>query len=145
MNLREAIKERRSIRKYENKEIPADLLKEILEDALWAPSGTNRQKWEIIAVRGEKKDALLEVIAETVKYLKPRLEKIFPEKMVKITLQFFKNLGGAPVVLLVYIPKNIPELHPDMSGLERHQREYDRFTTLLSASALSFYSPKKKG
>ncbi len=136
MNIKEIVRERRSIRKYENKEIPKDVVKEILEDALWAPSGTNRQNWFIYAVRGEQRDKLVEVIAESGKHLKPRLEKIFKEKIVKITLQFFKNLGGAPVVLLVYIPKTIVEIRPDMSNLERHQRDNNRFNNLLSASAL---------
>ncbi|MEG3072086.1 MAG: nitroreductase family protein [Candidatus Syntrophopropionicum ammoniitolerans] len=45
----------RSIRKYQDKEIPQDVLNEILGDALWAPSGTNRQNWHIYVVRGEKK------------------------------------------------------------------------------------------
>lgn len=136
MNINEAIKERRSIRKYKSKEIPKDVLMEILEDALWAPSGTNRQNWQVYAVRGEKKEKLVQLIAESGEYMKPRLEKIFQEKMVKFTLQFFKNLGGAPVVLLVYIPKTINEVRPEMSSLERHQREHERFANLLSAAAL---------
>lgn len=136
MELKEIVRERRSIRKFENREIPEDVLKEILEDALWAPSGMNRQNWEIVAVRGEKKDKLLEVISGAGDYLKPRLEKVFPEKMVNITLQFFRNLGGAPVVLLVYVPRVYVELRPGMSNLERYHAEHDRLSYFLSAAAL---------
>lgn len=136
MNLNEIIRERRSIRKFENREVPEDVLKEILDDALWAPSGMNRQNREIIAVRGEKKDQLLEVISGAGAHLKPRLEKVFPEKMVNITLQFFRNLGGAPVILLVYVPRIYVEFRPEMSHLERYHTEHDRLGNLLSAAAL---------
>jgi len=130
------IVERRSIRKYREEEVPQHVLKEILECALWAPSGTNRQNWFIYAVRGEKRDRLVEIISRSVEPLKPRLVELFPEKVVNLTVQFFKNLGGAPVVLLVYIPKYDVELRPEMSTLEKHHREHDRFTCLLSAAAL---------
>ncbi|MCL6635057.1 MAG: nitroreductase family protein [Peptococcaceae bacterium] len=136
MDLRRVIRERRSIRRFEDREVPRELLEEILADALWAPSGMNRQEWEIIAVRGEMKNRLLEVIAGAGERMKPRLEKLFPEKMVGFTLQFFKNLGGAPVVLLVYIPRVAVELRPDMSGPERYHVEHDRLSYLLSAAAL---------
>lgn len=136
MNISEAVTTRRSIRKYEDREVPVEILKELLEKALWAPSGMNRQNWEIVVVRGEQKDKLLKVIEMTGGFLKPRLEKLFPEKMVNITLQFFKNLGGAPVVLLVYIPKASFEIRTDMGSLEKYKVEHERFTNLCSASAL---------
>ncbi len=93
MDLREIVRQRRSIRKYEKREIPRDILNEVLEDALWAPSGTNRQNWQIVAVRGAQRDKLVEAVASAGEHMKPRLEKLFKEKMVKITLQFFKDLG----------------------------------------------------
>lgn len=136
MNFSEVVRERRSIRKFENREIPEDVLKGVLEDALWAPSGMNRQNWEVVAVRGEKKEKLLEVIAGAGEHLKPRLEKIFPEKMVNLTLQFFRNLGGAPVILLVYVPRIYVEFRPEMSNLERYHTEHDRLGNFLSVAAL---------
>ncbi len=136
MNLSEIIKERRSIRKYQDKDIPQELLNELLEDALWAPSGTNRQNWDIYVVKGEKKEKLLEGIIVASEIMKPNLEKLFSEKMVKITMNFFKTLGGAPVLLLVYMPKMNYEIRNDMSSLEKFQAEYERFTNSLSAAAL---------
>lgn len=136
MDLREIVRQRRSIRKYEKREIPRDILNEVLEDALWAPSGTNRQNWQIVAVRGAQRDKLVRAVASAGEHMKPRLEKLFKEKMVKITLQFFKDLGGAPVVLLVYIPKTAVDIRPDMSSTERHYIEHQRFNNLSGAAAL---------
>lgn len=136
MNISKAIMERRSIRKYENREIPRELLNEILEEALWAPSGTNRQNWYVYVVRGEKRDLLIKAMGGLRELYKPKLEKVFPEKMINLTLNFFQTLGGAPVIILVYIPLTGVELRPDMTGQERYENERERFVNLLSAAAL---------
>jgi len=44
------IRGRRSVRRYENREVPAEILDEVLEAVKWAPSWTNNQCWEIIIV-----------------------------------------------------------------------------------------------
>jgi nitroreductase len=96
----------------------------------------NRQNWNIYVVKGEEKSKLLDAVAQAGEIFKPTLEKLFQEKMVNITMRFFKKLGGAPVVLLVYMPKLTYEIRPDMSSLERYQNEHNRFTNMLSAAAL---------
>jgi len=50
MDVMTAIRGRRSIRKYRPKEIPAEVLEEVLEAARLAPSAGNRQAWELIIV-----------------------------------------------------------------------------------------------
>ena len=44
------IKERRSIRKYEDKMIPKEVIEKILEAGTYAPSGMGRQSSIIIAI-----------------------------------------------------------------------------------------------
>jgi len=51
MDVMQAIRERRSVRAYQDKPIPDALLTEILEAARLAPSGSNRQEWRFIAVK----------------------------------------------------------------------------------------------
>lgn len=63
--LMEAIKERRSIRKYEDKEVPEALLNQVLEAVQWAPSWANTQCWEIIVVKDQTaKQQLQEVMSK---------------------------------------------------------------------------------
>ena len=50
MTVKEAISTRRSVRKYQSTPIPDDILKDILESAVAAPSAHNYQPWKIIAV-----------------------------------------------------------------------------------------------
>lgn len=56
MTVEEAIKGRRSIRKFKKDEISRDLLEEILETASWAPSWGNTQPWEFYILTGKPLD-----------------------------------------------------------------------------------------
>jgi nitroreductase len=47
----ETIRNRRSIRKYLSEQLPRELLDEILDAALWAPSGHNEQPWHFLVVQ----------------------------------------------------------------------------------------------
>jgi nitroreductase len=60
MDTMTAIKSRRSIRKYKAKQIPQDVLLQVLEAARMAPSGANRQPFQLIVVTDpEKKKGLV--------------------------------------------------------------------------------------
>jgi nitroreductase len=53
MELRIAVKGRRSVRKFKPDEVPENIIREIIEDARWAPSGGNTQPWELHVAVGE--------------------------------------------------------------------------------------------
>jgi nitroreductase len=60
METKETIRNRRSIRKYKTKEIPQEDLLRVLEAARLAPSGANRQPFQLIVVTDtEKKKGLV--------------------------------------------------------------------------------------
>ena len=60
MDVMTAIKNRRSIRRYQAKQIPQDVLLQVLEAARLAPSGANRQPFQLIVVTDpEKKKGLV--------------------------------------------------------------------------------------
>lgn len=62
MDVFEAIRTRRSIRKYRPEPIPDEKLGSILEAARLAPSAPNRQPWRFIVVQdADRKKALAEV------------------------------------------------------------------------------------
>ncbi|MBP1700063.1 MAG: nitroreductase, partial [Deltaproteobacteria bacterium] len=54
MELMEAIKARRSIRKYKPDPVPEQALRTVLEAVQWTPSWANTQCWEIILVTDPK-------------------------------------------------------------------------------------------
>ena len=57
----EAIYSRRSIREYTTEEVDRELLQQIVEAGLWAPSGLNNQPWRFVIVRdGDIREQLAE-------------------------------------------------------------------------------------
>ena len=66
MELDEVIKNRRSIRRYQEKSVPQEVERELLEAARLAPSGTNRQSWRFALVRDEDlKNRLSEAVVQS--------------------------------------------------------------------------------
>ena len=53
MDIRQAVKERRSIRKFKPDPVPESLIRDILDEARWAPSWGNTQPWEFYVITGE--------------------------------------------------------------------------------------------
>jgi F420 biosynthesis protein FbiB-like protein len=51
MSIKDAIKQRRSIRKFQQKPVPTEAVLEILEAAGWAPSAHNSQPWRFIILQ----------------------------------------------------------------------------------------------
>ena len=54
MEMLEIIKNRRSIRRYQERQIPADVLQKILEAGIYAPCAGGRQSTIICALRDRK-------------------------------------------------------------------------------------------
>ncbi len=63
MDLEEAIRTRRSIRKYQDRDVPTDLILKAIDLATWAPNGGNFQPWGFVVVRNRR---LILRIAESV-------------------------------------------------------------------------------
>ncbi len=104
MDIYDAIHHRRSHRLYRSDLPPREVLERVIEAALWAPSGANLQGWAITVMAGQVRDDFVALISQAVKYLMPRLKQAnYPEEAQKQVMQFFKNLGGAPVVAAVTI------------------------------------------
>ncbi|MDR2862134.1 MAG: nitroreductase [Syntrophobacterales bacterium] len=53
MTVTDIIKGRRSIRQFLDKEIPKELIREILDEARWSPSWGNTQSWNFHVLTGE--------------------------------------------------------------------------------------------
>ncbi len=61
MDVLDAIKNRRSIRNFSDREIEKDCIEQIIESAQWAPSACNKQAWKFIAITDNKiKESLVQ-------------------------------------------------------------------------------------
>ena len=61
MDVFEAILSRRTIRKFEDREVPATEVEKILEACRWSPSWANTQCWEIVVLRDARARKAIEV------------------------------------------------------------------------------------
>ncbi len=113
MDLYEAIKGRRSVRKFKKTPVPKDLIEKIFEVALWAPSAMNRQNWKFFVLAGERKEELVAISSTSFQYLEPQLQQLYAEKpkIIESTRRFFKRLGEAPIVVCAYFaPANMEDV-----------------------------------
>jgi len=69
MDVAKAIRDRRSVRSYENKDIPQEVLLKVLEAARLAPSANNRQPWKFVVVREAAKRAALAKAAKEQQFV----------------------------------------------------------------------------
>jgi nitroreductase len=64
MDIAEVINQRKSIRAFKSDPVPKEILKEIMELALRAPSWANTQPWEFAIVTGEKLEEIRQAFVE---------------------------------------------------------------------------------
>ena len=109
MELMEAIRTRRSVRRYQDREVPRKLLEELMEAACWAPSADNLQPWYFVVLTKQEDIALLQETMEKVsEEIKPYLQEMFPRhpRIVAETTGFLRRQGGAPVYVLAFLQKD---------------------------------------
>ncbi len=105
MELREAILGRRSVRRYKPDPVPKEVIEDIMQHAIWAPSGMNRQNWYFIVATGKWRDEVVKICERAYReYIGKKVEKVFQHKpkVIEETKSFFATLGNAPVVILAF-------------------------------------------
>lgn len=105
MELRTAMKDRRSIRKFKPEPVPPEVLEGLIKEAMWAPSAMNTQPWKFFVVTGSKKAELINIAGKCINQLDERLKLLFKESMRSLVHGYFKDFGGAPAVVVVLTAK----------------------------------------
>jgi len=99
MELRQAILERRSIRKFSSRPVERALLEDLLNTSLWAPSGMNRQPWKFLVLEGESLNRLLKLSSNLAEPMDEPV-RVFNDKMRNYIKGYFRDLGGAKTVVV---------------------------------------------
>lgn len=103
LELYQAIKSRRSIRKYKTEQVPADVLHRVLEAANWAPSGVNLQQWKFYIVSGKKRDQIAASYGRvTESNYPPEAER---SEQQKFFAAWAGTYGNAPLIIVSTMPK----------------------------------------
>jgi nitroreductase len=90
MDVLEAIRGRRSIRKYNSDPISDEMLEEVLGAVRWSPSWANTQCWEVIVIREPEIKAK---VAETLPPGNPALSSL-RDAPVLLVFCAIRNLSG---------------------------------------------------
>jgi len=103
----EAIRSRRSIRSYETRPVPREMLRTIIEAANHAPSGMNTQPWRFVVVEdlGLRKKLRDTAIPNTRKFLETSVKTSNPQRYEMI-MKRYEELEdpiyyGAPAIVFV--------------------------------------------
>jgi nitroreductase len=96
METREAIARRRSIRRFQDKPVPRELIEQLLAATVQAPSAKNGQPWRFVVLQGAAKDKLAALMMQGAAYLKGQGEEVGScEWSAKVIAQ-------APVTILIF-------------------------------------------
>lgn len=97
------LQSRKSIRQFKSDEVDDKIIQKILiEAALHAPSGKNRQNWRFFVVQGQKKNDYLKYSQKSWLGIKDILQQRLKPSLFAFTERFFYTLGNAPVVIFAY-------------------------------------------
>ena len=113
MELKEAIKNRRSIRKFDSKKVDNSIIKEILYHGSLAPSGKNRQPWRFVVL--QENEELKNKIADIM--IKKANEKINSGEE-NVTAGYTANIiKEAPVFIAVFNTFNDKHLNSNLQSI----------------------------
>lgn len=106
VELAEAIRSRRSVRKYKSDSIPEQTIKELLELAAWAPSGMNTQPWLFVLVKGN--EYLKDLSDRSRAFMLDQMGDVPAMKIYRTMLSNpdFNIFYGAPVLVLIFGSQN---------------------------------------
>jgi F420 biosynthesis protein FbiB-like protein len=107
------IRERRSIRRFEDRSVPRPILDRVLDAALWAPSAHNRQPWRFIVIsdpvtRTNLADAMAMRLTTDL-----RADGLAEDMILKDTNRSRQRINGAPVVIVTCLTMVEMDEYPD--------------------------------
>ncbi|GAE94396.1 nitroreductase family protein [Gracilibacillus boraciitolerans JCM 21714] len=104
MNLQQLIKERRSIASYQDKQVSIELIKDLLDIAIWVPNHKITEPWRFVFIQGDAKKKL----AEINKQITLSISNVETDDALKIIgNNAYKKIMEIPFIFFV-----INRLHP---------------------------------
>ena len=144
MDLYDVMRTTFAARDFTDDEVPDEVLRRILDNARFAPSGGNRQGWRVVIVRdGQTKDALGPLIEPTFQRYVAQVaageapwNTIHPTRLTNAEIaaaplprQMIDKITHAPVVLMVFV---------DLSVVASFDSELDRVGVISGGSIYPF-------
>jgi len=131
MNIDDALRDRRSIRRYTAESIPRDLLVRLIDAAIWAPSAHNRQPWRFALIdSAETKERLARAMGAR---LRRDLEAdgVAEEVIAADTGRSFARITGAAALVVVCLSL------VDMDTYTDARRNHNEFLMAVQSTAMA--------
>jgi nitroreductase len=144
MDLYEVMHTTFAAREFTDQPVPDSVIRTILDNARFAPSGGNRQGWKVIVVREQAtRDALVPLIEPTMQRYMAQVgagespwntineTKLSKEQIAATAVpgDFIRQLTNAPVVLMVFV---------DLACVASFDRHLDRVGVISGGSIYPF-------
>jgi len=118
MDYSELLKKRRSIRDFEDKKVPMDIIHEMLQEACLAPSACNTQPWRFIIIQDQQ---LMKRISDESKRFGLTIMEKYPESSYCRFKEAFTNpdyniFYNAPALIFVVGEDNYPFFREDCTN-----------------------------
>ena len=109
----ELIKSRRSLRRYQDKPVPEQLLKDLLEAAIWAPSAHNRQPWRFAVVQAQaQKEHLAKAMGARLRH-DLEADNVPEEVISKDVARSYDRITSAPILIMLCMSMVDMDVYPD--------------------------------
>ena len=102
MELDTCITGRRSIRKFQDKPVPKEVVEEILNAGVWAPSGMNGQPWKFVVIQDRNIINKLSNRTKQIAFTLPMPPEVLELSKSKEDVIFY----GAPLLILISVAKS---------------------------------------
>lgn len=121
MTLHDLIRSRRSIRRYTDLPVPAEMVERLLTSATWAPSAHNRQPWRFAVIESDSaKQTLTAAMGDRLRA--DRLADGDPVEAVEADVNRSRaRIASAPIVIAVCLSMTDMDRYPDT---RRKKAEY---------------------
>lgn len=112
-NLYHTLYTRRSIRRFEPRPVPREVLLRLLDAAMWAPSAHNRQPWRFVVLESEASKRLLADTMAAQLAADLRADGVSEEAITKDTGRSRQRLTGAGALVVVCLTMADMDTYPD--------------------------------
>jgi len=122
----QAIRTRRSIRRFKNEPLDQNTIEKILEAAILAPSAKNSQPWRFTVVRGTQRDEMLRRVQRAIE------QRVADGEDVGSSRSTLRVMQQAPVTILIH---NAQGIHP-WKARKEHESWWDVATVQSIGAAI---------
>ncbi|PWV97348.1 nitroreductase [Paenibacillus cellulosilyticus] len=101
MHLAQLLRERRSVHRFEPREVPIDLVMELMDTAVWVPNYHMTQPWRFIISYGEGKHRMAEVVRQLKESNEPDVSK-----KKDVGQKFYDKIMAIPMIITVIMKED---------------------------------------